>query len=753
MSESIEQNSAEIIKLIENKCLKPIEIRPPSSKPEENDPLWYWVQGYSSRLKGDFDKAIILYRQGLRLDESHVGLRNNLGVCLMRIGLINRALDEFQSLECIPALINSSICHITRQDYLKALPLLEKVTKIDPQPSFFQLLALALFRAGRVSEALENFQDVLPGESLMEDERNLRFVKDPNTLFPFKVGEIATLGKMRNNSGPSTRCSGKNSLENSLTRGQNFKKKNTKKKILTKKNFGVDYPNKSRQALATFEDIIEKKRIFDRMIRIRHNTIVETISTNFPLWKYDGFVQQKLENAPRFASEDFEDNIEIRKKIEKIHEELSNSFKTPELKPVYSKKIITKRLNERTLSLVLSEFQKEPTSRDYVKLEKILKHLPFFSKFPGEIRFKLLKSAVYKQYECEEIIIRQGEVGDSMFVILSGSILIVKKSPDYGNIELIINSMYDGETFGELALLSEGISDNIKRSATCVAGEKTMVLAISKQDYKRILLDEMQNDITGKVLFFKSLPFFEDCNSISLIPLASNIEPVLYKIDQVIIELGEKPRGLYIIYKGRCSLYWEGYVAKPPQANPFSNIKIRPKTPKVFKNPEKHRKNNLSGDFSNDFQKAKPYLPKNLQDRVIQKDRILCSPLKEGDFFGGRALIEGLLDTNSHHEHQRAVSFELISADPAKFSVVAESAEVKVFILTKKHFPLLSEEILNKLKVFLTKTNEIDCPKQWSDDFLRSSFVEWSKFKQNFINDVELENYMTKHKDDAPALC
>ena len=755
MSVSIEQNSAEIIKLIENKCLKPVEIRPVSLKQDQNDSSWFWSQGYQARLKGDYDTAITLYRQGLRLEESHIGLRNNLGVCLMRIGLLNKALEEFSLLDSVQSLINSSICHITRQDYSKAIPLLEKALILEKHPSYYQLLALALFRAGRVNEALENFKDVDPACSLMEDERNLRFIKDPNSLFPFKVGEIGIFDeKRRSSSQYSTKHSVKNSLESSLKKGLIQKKNIIRKKILQKKSMEVDYPNKSRMALPTFEEVVERKRAFDRMVRVRHNTIVEAISSNFPTWKYDGFVQQKLENAPKFPSEDLEDNPKIIRKIEKIKRELDRSCKLSEVKPSTSfNKIFTKRLNEQNLFLVYQEFQKDPVDRDYDRLEKVLKHLPFFLKFPAEIRFKLLKAAVFKQFDSEEIIIRQGEAGDSMFVILSGSILIVKKSADYGNIELIINSMYDGETFGELALLSEGITDNIKRSATCVAGEKTMVLAISKQNYKRILLDEMQNDITGKVMFFKGLPFFEDCVNISLIPLASNIEPVVYKIDDVVIELGEKPKGLYIIYKGRCSLYWEGYVAKPMDANLFSNVKIRPKTPKVFpKSQARHRRMNLSLDNTVDLEKAKPYLPTNMRNKVIKKDRILCYPLQEGEFFGGRALIEGLLDTESHHEHQRAVQFEIISADPSKFTVVAESAEVKVFILTKKHFPLLSEEILAKLKSFLAKTNEIDCPKQWSESFLRSSFIEWNKYKQAYVKDVELENYMSKHRENAPRM-
>lgn len=748
LNESIEQNSAEIIKLIENKCLKPMEIKPSGNKSEVGEGNWYFFQGYQNRLKGDFDAAIVMYRQGLRLDKSNIGLKVNLGVCLMRLGLINRALEIFDSLNCVESHINSGICHISTQNYHKAIQSIEKALNLSQHPSFFELLSLALFRAGRVNEALEVFKDVSPSDSLMEDERNLRFSKDPNSLFPYKVGEISIYDhKKRSSSHLSTRYSGRSSLENSLRKNFAVKKGNKGKKEQKKDNVEVEYPNKTKLILPSYEEIMEKKRIFDYIVRKRHNTLIEAISTNFPSWKYDGLVQQKADYNDDF--DDFNDK-KNEKKIEKIKKKLNETCRDTTIKPkIDHTKMITRRLSKHTLMTVYDEFYQENNIRDYEKLEKILKNLPFFSKFTQDIRYKLLKASVFKTYEANEIIIKQGEVGDQMFVILTGSILILKKSPDFGNKEVIINSMYDGETFGELALLSEGISENIKRSATCMAGEKTTVLAISKLNYKKILLDEMQNDIMGKVKFFLELPFFEGCMGISLIPLASNIEPVTYKIDEAIIELGEKPKGLYIIYKGRCSLYWEGYVAKPASASKVSNIKIRPKTPRFYspkKKPTKPHKN-LSIDLN--MTKALPYLPKNYEDMTVYKDKILNRPLKEGEFFGGRSLIEGAIDTDAHNENQ-VVGFEVISANPAKFTVIAESAEVKVFILTRRHFPLLSEEIIHKLRIFLKKNYELDCPKQWSDEFLRTSFVQWSKFKQKFVHEVELENYMNKHKNDMP---
>ncbi|OMJ77574.1 hypothetical protein SteCoe_22822 [Stentor coeruleus] len=767
LSEAIEGNSSEICKLIESKCLKPIEITPSSLYYKENSSEYYFHKGYSFRLKGDFDSAIAQYRLGLKKDETHKGLKISLGVCLMKLGLQKKAIKLFQSTQDVCAYINLGICYISSQQYSLAVDYIKKAISIEYKPKYQQLLSLALFRSGRVSEALETFHNVDPGESLMEDERKLTNPKKSNRVFPFKVGEI-TKGPSRTvSSRRDSRNSGRVSVLSTYSPNKSPRlslktRKSSESLEKDKKNKSItefSYQPKLRPELPTYDEILSKKYQIDTIIRKRHNTLIGAMQSNLIDIKYNGFIQQKLETQNESPYKDLYTIKDYHYKVDILHRELNFNRYPVEFREEFDqKKFEGKRLGEHSIKVLDFEYEKDFYDRNYEVIEEIVKTLPFFAKFPADIRQKLLKCAVYKNYEPEEIIIKQGEAGDSMFVIISGSIKILKKSSDFGNIEVTVNSMYDGETFGELALLSEGLGDNAKRSATCAAGEQTKLLAISKKDYKSILLDEMQNDITGKVKFFKELPFFFACNPISLIPLASNIEPIKYKIDDRIIELGEKSKGLYVIYKGRCSLYWEGYVAKPSTPSLTASVKIRPKTPKPYYTGNlqprctmRKQRQDVQGksvDLGKDeLDKAKEYLPKDIQGKKIAKERILWKPLKEGDYFGGRVLVEGLVDINKHIEGNNRAVFGFVESKPAKFTVIAESSEVKVFILTRRHFPLLTEELLAKLKIFLTKDYELDCPKQWSEEFLRASFKEWSQYKQKFMSQVEYENYITKHRE------
>ena len=142
-----------------------------------------------------------------------------------------------------------------------------------------------------------------------------------------------------------------------------------------------------------------------------------------------------------------------------------------------------------------------------------------------------------------------------MYIILSGTIAIIKKSEEFGNLEVQINSLYQGETFGEMALIGElNKEESLRRSASCVSDNNTLVIGVPKQDYIHILLEMMQNDIHGKAMFFSQLIIFQGVDQYSLIPLAANIEPNTYKINQIILNAGEQPQGLYIIYKGNCKV-------------------------------------------------------------------------------------------------------------------------------------------------------------------------------------------------------
>ena len=70
------------------------------------------------------------------------------------------------------------------------------------------------------------------------------------------------------------------------------------------------------------------------------------------------------------------------------------------------------------------------------------------------------------------------------------------------------------------------------------------------------------------------------------------------------------------------------------------------------------------------YLKSAPVSPKE-----VKKERIDYQFLKEGDYFGGRALLTKEVESS-------------------KFTIISESKEVKVFIITSKNLIYLSEECM-----------------------------------------------------------
>ncbi len=111
-----------------------------------------------------------------------------------------------------------------------------------------------------------------------------------------------------------------------------------------------------------------------------------------------------------------------------------------------------------------------------------LKKTFMFSGLSDDALSVLAQKATTRKLAKDDILIRKGESGDSLFLIHDGWVKIVTE--DSKGDELIINKCGPGETIGEMALL-----DRAPRSATVIAMEAAEVLEL-KQDVFQTILDQ-----------------------------------------------------------------------------------------------------------------------------------------------------------------------------------------------------------------------------------------------------------------------
>ena len=185
------------------------------------------------------------------------------------------------------------------------------------------------------------------------------------------------------------------------------------------------------------------------------------------------------------------------------------------------------------------EFKK--SNPNFERIDGFLKILKFFIKFDQKTRLYLLKKSNLQEFKPGQIIFNQGDFGNYMYVVLKGAVNVrkIKKGRDGQMQNYVINTLYDGDIFGELAMMGttqkkeknvqdlnlnvkamheeekeeaekqkQGYIERTKRMATTQAAETSSLLAISRDFFKKILLSTTQKELDDKLTFLMSIPGF-----------------------------------------------------------------------------------------------------------------------------------------------------------------------------------------------------------------------------------------------------
>ncbi len=113
----------------------------------------------------------------------------------------------------------------------------------------------------------------------------------------------------------------------------------------------------------------------------------------------------------------------------------------------------------------------------------ILHKIPLFVGLSPESLTSLTPLFEEETYPEGTLILREGEFGDSMYLIVAGRVSVTRYGEE--DKEIIISKLERGSYFGEVALI-----DNQPRTASVYALEETIVLRLRKHDFERMLLKD-----------------------------------------------------------------------------------------------------------------------------------------------------------------------------------------------------------------------------------------------------------------------
>jgi CRP-like cAMP-binding protein len=130
---------------------------------------------------------------------------------------------------------------------------------------------------------------------------------------------------------------------------------------------------------------------------------------------------------------------------------------------------------------------------------RVLKSSPLFSTLTFDDLGELTKIATLRRYGPGVRIISESEIGDAMFIIISGRVKIFRTR---GGQEVLGAVLGQFEYFGEMALIDEK-----PRSASVESIEETVLLCIRKEDFRNLLM--MYPEISFEMLRIFSERFRE----------------------------------------------------------------------------------------------------------------------------------------------------------------------------------------------------------------------------------------------------
>jgi len=112
--------------------------------------------------------------------------------------------------------------------------------------------------------------------------------------------------------------------------------------------------------------------------------------------------------------------------------------------------------------------------------ECALSRSPLFADIPKSIVHEITQIAKEKVVPAHTIVFRQGDPGDSFYIINSGAVRVFRKGRE--GVEIELARLGQGDSFGEIALLT-----GEPRSGYVEALEKTHLTVISKDQFDQIL--------------------------------------------------------------------------------------------------------------------------------------------------------------------------------------------------------------------------------------------------------------------------
>nr|KAI8748793.1 hypothetical protein BgiMline_018225 [Biomphalaria glabrata] len=210
-----------------------------------------------------------------------------------------------------------------------------------------------------------------------------------------------------------------------------------------------------------------------------------------------------------------------------------------------------------------------------LKVQRLKKRfVPNETQVPFNILADILRNCDYVTKKRDDVIIKQGDVGDCFYIVLHGKVTIYILNKDQmegeiddnnfdniiqytkdGNLDRVklgycVTSLESGAPFGDVALISD---DNI-RTASIVADEKTDLLVVDRALYNRSVKEVLAKEFQEKTNFIKNNHLFSNWSPKYRKQLAMALYKEGFAYESALTRQGDKTAFMYFILRGQVEI-------------------------------------------------------------------------------------------------------------------------------------------------------------------------------------------------------
>jgi CRP-like cAMP-binding protein len=112
-----------------------------------------------------------------------------------------------------------------------------------------------------------------------------------------------------------------------------------------------------------------------------------------------------------------------------------------------------------------------------IERRKVIQASPLFADLHIDEQTLLAELCSELEFKAEELIVREGEPGDSLFILMEGAVRVFRATHANGSSGGDIAVMKEGEFFGEMSMLEKSV-----RSASVQAATDVRLLSLTTED-------------------------------------------------------------------------------------------------------------------------------------------------------------------------------------------------------------------------------------------------------------------------------